>query len=266
MQFAASSHGDHTNEREGDMSRKSNKSKQATTSLLTDRIADSLRERILTMQLGPGVRLNVDDLRVMYDSSHIPIREALQRLEAEGLVTRLPNKGTHVASVDAPDALDLIDLRAQIEPVVASRALARQTASDVTAARRAFTQLRKVDKQGKLPEFAEAHQQYHRSLLQPGLTPVYERHLTMIWQGLNRLMRYFYTIPEFSMGGSEQHEQMLTLWSARDPAFVTALSHHIATARTAIAQVCNMQQGGHLPRDSQGTMELQIVSALSKRD
>jgi DNA-binding GntR family transcriptional regulator len=242
------------------------KSKQSKTSLLTDRIADSLRERILTMQLGPGVRLNVDDLRVKYDSSHIPIREALQRLEAEGLVTRLPNKGTHVAPLDTPDALDLVDLRAQIEPVVASRALARQTASDVAVARRAYTQLQKLDKQGKMPEFAEAHQQYHRSLLQPGLTPVYERHLTMIWQGLDRLMRYFYTIPEFSMGGGEHHEQMLALWSARDPAFVTALSHHIATARTAIALVCKVQQGDHHSNGSQGIMEVQIASAIRKMD
>ncbi len=193
------------------------------------------------MQLRPGIRLNVDELRVMYDSSHIPIREALQRLEAEGLVKRLPNKSSHVASLDTPDALDLIDLRANIEPIVAARALARRTEKDVATARRAFARLQKLDNEGNVPEFAEAHQQYHRILLQPGLTPVYERHLTMIWQGLNRHMRYFYTIPEFSLAGSEQHEQMLTLWTAGDVAFVAALSHHIATARDAIALVCDGQ-------------------------
>jgi DNA-binding GntR family transcriptional regulator len=216
--------------------------KKTKASLLTDRIAHSLRERILTMQLMPGVRLNVDDLRVMYDSSHIPIREALQRLEAEGLVKRLPNTSTHVAPLDSPDALDLIDLRAKIEPMVATRALARRTAKDIAIARRALARLEKLDNKGKVPEFAAAHQQYHRSLLQPGLTPVYERHLTMIWQGLNRHMRYFYTIPAFSLAGSEQHEQMLALWTSGDPAFVAALSHHITTTRDAIALVCDAQQ------------------------
>lgn len=225
--------------------------KKSKKSLLTDRIADSLRERILTMQLAPGDRLNLDDLRVMYDSSHIPIREALQRLEAEGLVTRLPNTSTHVASLSTPDALDLIDLRAQIEPVVAARALARRTAKDVATARRAFAQLCKLDNKSGVPEFAEAHQQYHRSLLQPGMTPVYERHLTMIWQGLNRHMRYFYTIPEFSLAGSEQHEQMLALWTKGDPAFVPALSHHIATARDAIALVCGATGRAQLARTSE---------------
>jgi DNA-binding GntR family transcriptional regulator len=237
--------------------------KKSKASLLTDRIADSLRERILTMQLGPGVRLNVDDLRGMYDSSHIPIREALQRLEAEGLITRLPNKGTHVASLDTPDALDLIDLRAQIEPMVATRALARRSTNEVAIARRALARLQKLDNKDKVPEFAEAHQQYHRSLLQPGLTPVYERHLTMIWQGLNRHMRYFYTIPEFSLAGSEQHEQMLALWTKGDPAFVSALSHHIATARSAIALICAAQQGDRQPRGSQEEMDALIVSAVA---
>jgi len=237
--------------------------KKSKASLLTDRIADSVRERILTMQLGPGVRLNVDDLRVMYDSSHIPIREALQRLEAEGLVIRLPNKSTHVASLDTPDALDLIDLRAQIEPMVATRALARRSANDVATARRALARLQKLDNKGKVPEFAEAHQQYHRSLLQPGLTPVYERHLTMIWQGLNRHMRYFYTIPEFSLAGSEQHEQMLALWTKGDPAFVSALSHHIATARDAIALVCAAQQGDRHSGGSPEEIDALIASAVS---
>jgi DNA-binding GntR family transcriptional regulator len=236
---------------------------KSKASLLTDRIADALRERILTMQLRPGVRLNVDDLRVMYDSSHIPIREALQRLEAEGLVTRLPNKGTHVAALNNSDALDLIDLRAQLEPMVATRALARRTANHVTVARRALARLQKLDNKHKVPEFAEAHQEYHRSLLQPGLTPVYERHLTMIWQGLNRHMRYFYTIPEFSLAGSEQHEQMLALWTSGNPAFVTALSHHIATARSAIALVCDAQRGERPAQRGQGEMDALIASAIT---
>jgi DNA-binding GntR family transcriptional regulator len=248
----------HSDEDEINMSRKS------TTSLLTDRIANSLRERILTMQLRPGVRLNVDELRVTFDSSHIPIREALQRLEAEGLLTRLPNKGTHVAPLDTPGALDLVDLRNQIEPVVAARALPRRTANDIAIARRAYARLQKLDNKHKMTEFAEAHQQYHRSLLQPGLTPVYERHLTMIWQGLDRLMRYFYTIPEFSLDGSEQHAQMFALWLAADPAFVTALSHHIATARTAIALVCNAKQGNGHPLSPQEETDALIASAITE--
>jgi DNA-binding GntR family transcriptional regulator len=229
-----------------------NVNRKAKSESLTARIADSLRERILMMQLKPGVRHNVDELRVMYDSSHIPIREALKLLEAEGLLTHVPNKGTHVASLDTPDALDLIDLRAQIEPIVATRALARRTTSDVVVARRAFTLLQKLDKKGKVPEFAEAHQQYHKALLQPGLTPVYERHLAMIWAGLNRHMRYFYTMPEFSLAGSEQHEEMLDLWTAGNPAFITALSHHIATARDAIAQVCGARQVDNRAHASHG--------------
>jgi DNA-binding GntR family transcriptional regulator len=234
--------------------------KKSKASSLTNRIADSLRERILTMQLRPGIRLNVDDLRVMYDSSHIPIREALQRLEAEGLVTRLPNKGSNVASLDTPDALDLIDLRAQIEPTVATRSLARRTANDVATARRALARLQKLDNRGKVAGFAEAHQEYHFSLLRPGLTPVYERHLKMIWQGLDRHMRYFYTIPEFSVAGSEEHEQMLALWASGDPAFVTASSHHISTSRTAIAQVCDAQQRDRLPRDTQAEIYAPMAS------
>lgn len=238
--------------------------KKTKRSLLTDRIADALRERILTMQLGPGVRLNLDELRVTYDSSHIPIREALQRLEAEGLVVRLPNKSTHVASLNTPDALDLIDLRAQIEPMVATRALARRTATDVTTARRALARLEKLGSKVKVPEFAEAHQQYHRTLLQPGLTPVFERHLIIIWQGLNRHMRYFYTIPEFSLAGTEQHEQMLALWTSGDTAFVTALSNHIASARSAIALICDAQQGDRRLTHSHGELESLIVSTMAK--
>lgn len=227
-------------------------SRKSRTSPLADQIANWLRERILTMNLRPGVRLNVDELRMKFDSSHIPIREALQRLEAEGLVTRLPNKSTHVALLNTPDALDLIDLRLMIEPMVAARALERQKPSDVAVARRALARLQKLDKEGAVPEFAEAHQQFHRSLLQPGLTPVYERYLTAIWQGLNRHTRYFYTFPHFSMAGSEQHEEMLELWAAKDPAFLDALTSHIESAREVIALICSEELEAQNPGEAFG--------------
>src|SRR3712207_3752583 len=108
---------------------------------MTDVIADSIRDRILAADLPPGSRLNVDELRSTYGASHIPIREALQRLEAEGLVVRHPNKGTHVAGLDRGDAVDLLELRLLIEPTVARRALERRTDEDLSAASSALERL-----------------------------------------------------------------------------------------------------------------------------
>jgi len=88
-----------------------------TIATLNSTALAQLRSDILACRLMPGERLRVEGLRERYGMGASPIREALMRLEAEGLVVLEQNKGFTVADVSIANLNDLMDTRIEIEGI-----------------------------------------------------------------------------------------------------------------------------------------------------
>jgi DNA-binding GntR family transcriptional regulator len=84
----------------------------ATTAM---RVAAELRRRVLHGEFAPGQRLKIDDIAALVDVSHMPVRVALQELEAEGVLDLLPHRGAVVRGVDANFVRNAYDVREAIE-------------------------------------------------------------------------------------------------------------------------------------------------------
>jgi DNA-binding GntR family transcriptional regulator len=83
----------------------------------TQRVRRQLRDGILDGRLAPGARLAQDALAAEFGTSRLPVREALQALEAEGLVTLVPNCGASVAVLDLEELSEIYKLREHLEPL-----------------------------------------------------------------------------------------------------------------------------------------------------
>ena len=92
---------------------------------LSERVAEVLRERIISGQLPAGGKLNERELAADLEVSRIPLREALPLLEAEGFISTEPRRGAVVHSFTYRDAQEVFDLRLQLEPLAASCAARR---------------------------------------------------------------------------------------------------------------------------------------------
>ncbi len=90
-------------------------------------VGDELREAILKGVFRPGERLRQQDIARRLGVSRIPVREALQRLEAEGLVKIQPYKGAVVAEFTMQDVREIFFLRGLLEGTAAKLAAARMT-------------------------------------------------------------------------------------------------------------------------------------------
>jgi DNA-binding GntR family transcriptional regulator len=88
-------------------------------------ITDHLRDGILSGQFAPHSPLRIDALATQFNVSHMPIREALRRLESEGLLDTVPNRGARVVEVTPAFVADIFDLRTLIEAFMARRAAER---------------------------------------------------------------------------------------------------------------------------------------------
>lgn len=88
---------------------------------LADRATDMLRDRILDLTLEPGLRLDERSLIDAFDLGRTPMREALNRLMSEGLISARGTRGFFVAPMDLENAMQLLDAYLMAERMVAAR-------------------------------------------------------------------------------------------------------------------------------------------------
>ena len=109
-------------------SRSSKSASNAET--LTDRAYTEIEELIVTLQLEPGSVLSEQMLSERLRIGRTPIREALQRLARERLVVILPRRGVMVSAIDVKSQLRLLEVRRELERLVARRAARRATPAE----------------------------------------------------------------------------------------------------------------------------------------
>jgi DNA-binding GntR family transcriptional regulator len=93
--------------------------------LIADRAYAELRDRIVTLRLGPGTPLREDALMAELELGRTPLREAVKRLSLEGLVEIRPRSGTYVTAVEAADIVHIAEVRAELEAQAARLAAKR---------------------------------------------------------------------------------------------------------------------------------------------
>lgn len=103
------------------------KVREINSKSLSDKIYEQLKQEILTMKLRPGEPLIETDIAQVFETSRTPVRAALQRLQAEKLITAYPGRGARVSEVSVSDLLEALEVREQLEPY-----MARKAASQVT--------------------------------------------------------------------------------------------------------------------------------------
>jgi DNA-binding GntR family transcriptional regulator len=82
------------------------------------RVADELREAVLSGAHPPGTRLRQEELAAEFGASRVPVREALRILESEGLVTMVANTGAWIARLSLDECVELYQVRERIEPLL----------------------------------------------------------------------------------------------------------------------------------------------------
>ena len=130
--------------------------------LLADRAYVAIRDRILTLQLPPGMPIDEDALIRELGVGRTPIREAIKRLALEDLVTIYPRRGTFVSDINITDLAQISDLRIQLEGHAAFRAAQRITAADKEEADRLIAALEDVAASAEREPFMQIDASIHR--------------------------------------------------------------------------------------------------------
>ena len=128
---------------------------------LRDVVFNTLRKAILRGELKPGERLMEIQLANKLGVSRTPIREAIRKLELEGLVLMIPRKGAEVAQITEKNMQDVLEVRKALEELSVQLACERITPEQVEEMKMAAEDFRKVLKSGDVTKIAEADVKFH---------------------------------------------------------------------------------------------------------
>ncbi len=128
--------------------------------LLREKIYDQLRAEMISCALPPGVEIREGELAQRFGVSKSPVRDALMRLEREGLVITTPRQGYRVAPVSLADVQDMFHLRDALEQACMERIMRR--ASDEQLAD--LDRFRNFDQSHWVGGFVAYNREFHRTL------------------------------------------------------------------------------------------------------
>lgn len=132
--------------------------------LTVNEIYEQLKQMAVLYKIRPGERVNEMELAERLDVSRTPIREALNRLVAENLMTFVPNRGFFIRELDGKSVFDLFELRRTIESTAVMLACERASDNQIKTLRRSWKQVIKAADRMASDELVARDEMFHLEL------------------------------------------------------------------------------------------------------
>jgi DNA-binding GntR family transcriptional regulator len=204
----------------------------------TERAIATLRELLLHGQFAAGARLGEVELAARLGVSRTPVREALTRLAAEGLVEIVPNRGARVASWSVAELEGVFDLRSTLEPRLTGHAVPRAQPADVALLDELAAQMLAIGLPGPgqdLDALVPLNRRFHGRLVAMADQPTLAAALAGAVHAPIQL-RNFHAYDEASLRRSlAHHVEIVAAVRTGDPTWAQAvMTAHIHNARAVM--------------------------------
>lgn len=212
-----------------------------TTAVLnkSERAYLAIKAKITDGSYGPGYRLVLGQIAKELDVSVVPVREAIRRLEAEGLITFTANVGAQVVATDSLEYQYTMETLSLVEGMATSMAAPHLSATDISLARSINNEMRECLEHFDPQRFTELNHEFH--------AVIFERcsnlHiLDLVHRGWNRLAAIrestFSFVPGRAQRSVEEHDHLIDLIERKAPALeieLAAREHRLATLHEFLA-------------------------------
>ncbi|SPU46525.1 Uncharacterized HTH-type transcriptional regulator ydfH [Brevundimonas diminuta] len=216
---------------------------------LSDRLTEVVRDMILSGAIAPEVPIRQDSLAAELNVSKIPLREALVRLEQDGLVVSHANRGFFVRGMSAAEAEEIYELRLQLEPEAAAQACLIADDAQRATAQRVLAEL-DAAAAAHLPSVGPLNRAFHMALVQPGQRVLTAEITARLHVMADRYVRKHLEHKGRHLTAEVEHREILQAWLDRDADAVRRLANaHLA----------------HTLRDLREEFELDAAEAVERK-
>ncbi|MHC0054705.1 GntR family transcriptional regulator [Actibacterium sp. D379-3] len=212
---------------------------------LSGTVYEKIRGILLRLEIEPGQRITIDEIAQKLEVSQTPVREALSRLEAEGLVRRIPNVGYCVADALTPDQVaEMYELRQLIEPFALRRACERMSEEDMAKMTEVQRRTRRMFVEGRanrFENFIELDSAFHK-LIAKGSGNVFVSELIDRAHDQLQFFRLLFDA-NLSLDAINEHDAVLDALIARDaPQAEAAMRIHLENANARVRHFLEERQ------------------------
>ena len=206
----------------------------------TQIIFESLRHSIILGEMEDGASLRQEEIAKAFNSSRIPVREAIVRLEQLGLVETRRYKGAVVAALSADEFCELLDLRAVVERDAILRALPLLTKDTLKQARIYFESFAVAVEPEK---WTEINRSFHCCLYEGGQSPNFLKVINSLLDRMDRYLRAQLSLTDGMARATEEHEAILKACEAGDADLAAKWTYeHIQGVKTSLLCYLNSKK------------------------
>ena len=214
---------------------------------LRDVVFETLRDAIITQVLKPGERLMEIQLADEMGVSRTPVREAIRKLELEGLVVMVPRKGAYVAGVSMKDIHEVYEVRSALEMLAVTLAAERITEEELDALERQVLRESEEEKadDGDLDSIIYIDSSFHDIIYLAAHNQRLVQFINILQEQLQRFRAASLSKPGRSKTALEEHKKIVEALSERNGDLASKLARdHIENAENAM--ISQMEEKGEL--------------------
>lgn len=207
-----------------------------------DVIFDAMREAISRGDIGEGQVLRQDHIARMFNVSRIPVREALTRLEEQGLVSTQRYRGAVVTTLSIDEIREVFEFRALLEPEILRYSVAR--ISD-EALEKAQNFAAAFSSESDTSHWGDLNRNFHYALYEPAERPYYLQTVSAALDRVDRYLRAQLVLTDGMARARREHEGILNACLARDAELAAELTRaHILGAADSLVTFLTRQRAG----------------------
>jgi DNA-binding GntR family transcriptional regulator len=202
---------------------------------LRELVFESLREAIISGALPPSERLMEIQLAEEMGVSRTPVREAIRKLELEGLVVMIPRKGAYVAGMSIKDIVDVFEIRGALEGLAAELASERVTDEELESMERYLVKISEEIESGDLSMVVETDTDFHTLIYKASRNARLSQIISNLREQIQRFRTTSLSFPGRMKIALEEHRKIVEAISSRDGELARKLAQeHIENAENTM--------------------------------
>jgi DNA-binding GntR family transcriptional regulator len=195
-------------------------------------LVERLRDKILSGELPEGAQLRQESIAAEFETSRIPVREALSHLAGEGLVRIVGNRGAVVRVLSPDEIMQLFETRAVLESYIVAKAMPNITEEDLRKAEGILAHYEQsLEDDSEVKSWGRWNWNFHSALYAPANRPVMMSVLKILNMQCDRYTRLHLVVTRDPHRAGRVHRDLVEVCRTRDPhAAADAVRTHILEA------------------------------------
>ena len=210
---------------------------------LRELVFESLREAIIAAKLRPGERMMEIQMAEEMGVSRTPVREAIRKLELEGLVVMVPRKGAYVAGLSLKDMVEVFEIRGALEGLAAELAAERATDEELEELERYLVKIAEEIESGDLSRVVETDTDFHTLMYKASRNSRLSQIINNLREQIQRFRTTSLSYPGRMKIALEEHRKIVEAISVRDGELARKMAQdHIENAENSLMSMVHQDK------------------------